>query len=73
MMREALVSALMERAESEIVERNNWRMLRMAWGRRGMVESVVVRGCRRGGGVRGWRRERREGRRTDVGVLDEEY
>lgn len=73
MMREALVSALTERAESEIVERNSWRMLRMAWGRRGMVESVVVRGSRRGGGVRGWRRERREGRRTDVGVLDEEY
>lgn len=30
MIREALVSAFMERAESEIVERNSWRMWRMA-------------------------------------------
>lgn len=45
-MREELVSASTERTESEILERNNWRMWRMAWGRMGRAESAVIRGFR---------------------------
>lgn len=73
MMREALESALTETTELEIVERNSWRMWRMAEGRRGRVERVEVRGCLRGAGVRGWRREIRDGRITGVGVLENIY
>lgn len=68
-MRDALVSASTERAESETVERKSWRIGRIAFGRRGRVERVYARGWRKGAGVSGCRRDMSDGRRADVGVL----